>query len=168
MMILRKLALTTIFIGAGFAGIAHAGSLGGDASTASDDAVFNGSTQVTNKLSAVSNLVAGNVAHNTIIATGSIGSVDGNAHRYVIRLANGVPQGAESLYELTGNNNTSNKLKVALNLDVGSDWERINGNGFTKTRNAIKSTNYRINTYEGQYVNADVYTIQSEAYVYNE
>lgn len=109
-----------------------------------------------------------NVAHNTIIATGSIGSVDGNAHRYVIRLANGVPQGAGSLYELTGNNNTSNKLKVALNLDVGSDWERINGNGFTKTRNAIKSTNYRINTYEGQYVNADVYTIQSEAYVYNE
>ncbi|QLH64563.1 hypothetical protein [Serratia symbiotica] len=170
---LRKLALTTIFIGAGFADIVHAGSLVGDASTASDDAVFNSPTQVANKLSAVSDLVAGNVAPHTTIATGSIGSVDGSVHRYAIRLASGVSRALETgeggVYELTGNNNTSNKLTVSLNLDVGSDWERINGNGFMVTQNAIASTIYRINTYSKQdYVNADVYTIQSEAYVYNE
>lgn len=163
----RKVVLTAVFAGAGFAGIAHAGTLSGSAATASDDAVFNASNEVINSLTAVSGLQSGQAAPGTSIAIGSLKSVDGNTHHYAIRIENGVPQGAGSFYELTGNNNTSNKLKVTLDVDVECDWTRINGNGYSITRSEVESISYRIDTYQTQPINADVYTIKTEAYIYN-
>ncbi|WP_345830781.1 hypothetical protein AAGR22_05395 [Erwinia sp. HDF1-3R] len=170
-----KSVLSVMIAGAGFVGMAHAGTLIGNAATASADLVFTTPSELTNTLTAVSGLSAGSVKENTLLAQGKLATTNGGGNRYAVRVMNGEvnPNYDDGMKIISGNNDGENKLSVYVSIDGagGFKTEVIDGIVYTVGSN-VSSGNYSVNTFGNNAVNggkitADTYTVQTEAYVYN-
>lgn len=171
---IRKNVLAVMIAGAGFAGMAQAGTLSGNAATASADIVFTNPSELTNTLTAVSGLAAGSTVANTTLANGQLTTADGSENRYAVRIVNGEihPSYENGTKIISGNNNSENKLGVYVVVSGSDTNEVIDGNTY-RINNENSSGRYTVRTFgnissiNGGVINADTYTVQTEAYIYN-
>ncbi|MEO3325958.1 hypothetical protein ABN097_24380 [Enterobacter cloacae] len=172
MMNIRKSLLAVIIAGAGFAGMAQAGTLSGGGATAEADIVFTNPAEVTNTLTATTGLVAGDLLGNVSLAQGVVASLDGSANQYAVRITNGEKNSTypDAVF-ISGKNNSENKLGVMVAFvdGVADSNEVIDGKNFRITKNKYTTVDYNINSWDNGKVGAkaDTYTVQTEAYIYN-
>lgn len=174
MMNMRKSVLAVIIAGTGFAGMAHAGSLVGVGATAQADVVFVESSSITNTLTPVSGLNAGEIRNMTVIANGVVDSMDGTAQMYATTFNGGdmssTTADGTARTILSGKNDPSHKLDLYLNdTTPGTSGfkEVIDGKTYAVSGEpAVTQATYSVRANGAQNIAADTYTLSTISYVY--
>ena len=181
MSVIKKSMLAALVLTGFGVNIAHANSVTVDGAgvSATADVVIGATTNISNTLTPVSGLPAGDFKDGTKVADGTIHSLDSQAHLFDVRFG---PEGTNLIHTktfvpaatFTGKNNSTHKITLRLAALKGAAYDANLDNdnyGLTLSRsgshNAAKTVGYQIYTQGDQPVEADTYTISTVAYTYS-
>lgn len=175
MLTMKKTVLAVILAGAGVSGMAHAGTVG-TAAPSSVELKFIAPAGVTHTMTPTAGSFSSVLPYNTTLASGVITTTDGQAHSVAARITNGEARtydGLNYFRTISGTGDSANKLVVYLNGETtaGDVHETIDGNDHNvwKGTDEAVSTTYRIMSWpDDQNVNADVYRVETAAYIYTD
>ncbi|MFP1724370.1 hypothetical protein ACLEEB_02620 [Lonsdalea quercina] len=170
MSMMKKTMLAAVILAGAGLGVAHAG-VSGSGISATADLVFSNVTNITNAITASSNLTAGKHSADDTIAIGSIRSLDGLAHAYAVKFSPDIDtsKGGMSIPSavVKGKNDSSNQVTLALTGVIGESAVPKDGYLIVGQSSAANETvKYSIVMPAGQTVAADTYTVGTVAYTY--
>ncbi|MFP1727473.1 hypothetical protein [Lonsdalea quercina] len=171
MSMMKKTMLAAVILAGAGMGVAQAG-VSGSGISATADLVFSNVTNISNTITASSNLTAGKHSADDTIATGSIRSLDGLAHVYAVKFSPDIDitTGSMSLPKalVKGKNDSTNTVTLALD-GVTNVSGAVPKDGYLligQNSAANDTVKYSIVMLAGQTVAADTYTVSTVAYTY--
>ncbi|MGQ8704360.1 AfaD family invasin [Serratia marcescens] len=159
----NKAALALMVL-AGSAGMASAAGPVGGINTQSVDLVFGAAATVTNTLTAMTGLTAGDTQDNTKLAEGQVATGDGSPQVMAIRFTPTVGEAGTSAERRVLSGNTAAENKLNVKLDTQSLTAGVDGWFVQNPANALLS--YQVSSDGVQTVAADTYTVSVDASLY--